>query len=172
MVSAYIQHIIESPWIELEPVRVGKIPPGLGTPDRYVIVAVDNKPYLRVDVYGDGSNEMFAFEEVIIWNQWVVIGFGHKVYLVPLDTGHPKTIELESYFCHLYPNAKWLLATSGQQLFCIGSDGNAKWSTEPLGIDGVLIERMDNQFAYGKGEWDPPGDWQPFQVDLETGRLA
>lgn len=62
MISTNFQHVIESPWTEFEPVRVGKIPLGLGIPDLYVTIAVDDKPYLRVDVYGDSSNEMFFFE--------------------------------------------------------------------------------------------------------------
>jgi len=37
----------------MEPVRVGRVPAGVGTPARYVTVVEYDKPILRVDVYPD-----------------------------------------------------------------------------------------------------------------------
>jgi hypothetical protein len=38
MATAEFRSAVSEPWASLQPVRVGKLPPGIGTPDRYVIV--------------------------------------------------------------------------------------------------------------------------------------
>lgn len=167
--SVRFQQVIEPPWTELNPIRVGKIPPGLGTPDVFVLVDTPDQTRLRIDVYADSSEESFAFQEAALWHTWVIIGFGHKLYLVPLDPSPLITINLDSYFGHLYLTDDLLLVATAQQLHCFNRDGTRKWSSPELGIDGVTVHHIGTDLIYGEGEWDPPGGWKPFQIRITSG---
>jgi hypothetical protein len=161
------QRTIESPWTELEPIRVGRIPPGIGTPDVFVIAEVNSRIRLRVDVYG--GNECYVFQEAEIWNNWLVIGFGETLHLVPLNGDLPITIDLESYFGHLYLHERILLVATASHLYCINRDGTIEWVSGELGIDGVVVRGIEDGQIHGEGEWDPPDGWKPFLLQLSSG---
>jgi hypothetical protein len=143
------------------------MPTGLGTPDAYVLVENDGRPFIRVDVYG--AEDCYAFEDVIVWREFVVIGFGSRVHMVNYQTQVTITFELESYFGHFYPGDEWLIIASGCRLLLIGPTGSVAWKTEELGLDGVIVDSIEGALIHGQGEWDPPGGWRPFQVRLDTG---
>jgi hypothetical protein len=166
------QQIIDSPWTELSPIRVGKIPAGLGTPDVFVLYEGAGGVKLRIDVYADRGEESICFQEAILWRNWLAIGYGHKFHLVPTDQGLPITISLESYFGHLYPTDTFLLVATARKLHCFSHDGTKKWSSPELGIDGVVVIAIDQYVILGDGEWDPPGGWKPFKVRLTSGELV
>jgi hypothetical protein len=144
---------------------------GRSTPDRFVVVESSEGPLLRVDLYGSGD-ECFAFEEVCLWSGFVVIGWGHRVYLVELRTRAVSSFDLGRYFGHLYPAAQYLLVASAECLFRIEPDGSLLWRTDVLGIDGVVVDQVADGVIRGQGEWDPPGGWRPFRVCLNTGQLV
>lgn len=155
----------------MEPLRVGSVPRGLGTPDLYVTVLDGTKPVLRIDVYGDLSREMFICSAAIIWQNWIAIGFGHHLYLVGLHDRTILTISLLNYFVELYVGPEYLLAASASRLFRVESDGGLLWKSDELGIDGVMVMDMNAEIVKGKGEWDPPGGWRPFTVNAANGEL-
>jgi hypothetical protein len=45
-----------------------------------------------------------------------------------------------------------------------------RWRSPSVGVDGVVIDRVATGFIYGVGEYDPPGGWRPFVLDLESGQ--
>lgn len=53
----------------------------------------------------------------------------------------------------------------------IDSCGEIMWTSDRLGIDGVVLHRINEGSIEGAGEWDPPGGWELFQIDLATGRI-
>jgi hypothetical protein len=97
---ASFRSAIGSPWTEMEPVRVGRVPPGKGTPDVFVIAEENDEPFLRIDVY-DLAPEQSPFAECIAWKHWIVIGIGHHLYLIPLTADDPQpwtsTLTLDTY---------------------------------------------------------------------------
>ena len=72
MIKAAFQTVINAAWTKLEPIRVGAISTGLGTPDIYVLVEDDGSPLVRIDVYAEEADH--TFQEVIVWEGFVVIG--------------------------------------------------------------------------------------------------
>jgi len=48
--------------------------------------------------------------------------------------------------------------------------GEIIWVNNSLGIDGVIIEKFDTDKIYGSGEWNPPGGWRDFVLDINTGK--
>jgi hypothetical protein len=172
MITAYFQNFAAPPWERVKSAPVGCMPTGLGTPNAYVLVENDGAPFIRVDVYG--AEDCYAFEDVIVWREFVVIGFGSRVHMVNYQTQETITFELDSYFGHFYPEDEWLIIASGYRLLLIGPTGSVSWKTEELGLDGVIVDSVANglihgQGEWGQGEWDPPGGWRPFQVRLDTG---
>jgi hypothetical protein len=167
MITASFQSFADPPWERFNPLRVGGVPTGLGTPSAYVLIENDGAPFIRVDVYG--GVDCYAFEDVIVWREFVAIGFGSRVHMVNCRTQETITFELDSYFGHFYPDAEWLIIASGCRLLLIDPGGKVAWETEELGLDGVIVDSIEGLFIHGQGEWDPPGGWRPFQVRLDTG---
>lgn len=155
----------------MEPVRFGQVPAGLGTADLFVTVETDDAPLLRVDLYAN-CDECFAFEEVRLWANFVAIGWGHHLYMVKLPTLDVSAFDLGSYFGHMDPAENYLLISSAKQLFCIGLDSSLRWQSGLLGIDGVIVDRVEGGVVHGQGEWDPPGGWRRFAVSLLTGEIV
>jgi hypothetical protein len=167
MITASFQNFADAPWERVELLRVGCVPTVPRKPDVYVLVENDGAPFIRVDVYDD--EDCYAFEDVIVWREFVVIGFGSRVHLVNYETQGVITYEFDSYFGHFYPGYEWLITASGNRLLLISPTGNVAWKTEQLGLDGVIVNAIENNLIHGQGEWDPPGGWRPFQVKLDTG---
>jgi hypothetical protein len=155
----------------MEPVRLGQVPTGLGTADRFVTVEDDNGPLLRLDLYRS-SEESYIFEELLLWAGFVAVGWGDQLYLVSLTTRQVVALPLDSYFGHVFPAEDRLLVASAERLFCLAPDGSLAWRSPQVGIDGVTIERVENGVIRGEGEWDPPGGWRPYSISLHTGQLV
>jgi hypothetical protein len=69
------------------------------------------------------------------------------------------------------PGAECLLVASAERLYCFEPGGSLRWMSQGLGIDGVTVDEFDANTVRGQGEWDPPGGWQQFQLDMRTGQL-
>jgi hypothetical protein len=78
-------------------------------------------------------------------------------------------IGLGMYFIEIREAPDYLLAVSGSGVARIDGDGGLRWHTRHLGIDGVVIDRIEDGVIVGQGEWDPPGGWRPFRISLATG---
>jgi hypothetical protein len=163
------RNTLSSPWTKIEPIRLGKIPAGLGTPDIYITVEERSHPKLRIDVYA-ADDEAHYFEEEVLWSNWLTIGFGEKVFLVEVTTCALEEIHLGSYFGSFHPGEGFLLIASADRIIRVNHNGKVVWRSDHLGLDGVLIERVEKNRIYGKGEWDPPGGWRDFDVCLNSGQ--
>jgi hypothetical protein len=170
MIDIHIANTVDNPWLDAPVVTVGMAPPNTPTPDASITVSEDGEPLLRIDAYL-GPEEFACFREAIHWRSWIVVGFGHHVHLVNLGGSDTRSFDLGSYFGHLYPLDDFLLAASGENLSSITSDGALTWKSEQLGLDGVIVNDVDNGVVFGQGEWNPPGGWEQFQVSLATGAL-
>lgn len=165
-----ISEVIGHEWLQLPPIRVGRLPQGRGTPDRYVTFADDKQSLLRVDVYAYGP-DCFAFEEAIIWRGNLLIGFGSHVHAVALSDHSTVTVSLDAYFGHLYPTPEYLLIASGERLLRMEADRSILWKTDTLAIDGVVIHDAGPPIIRGDAEHDPPGGWEPFTISAANGRV-
>jgi len=165
---AEFRSAIRFPWTEMEPLRVGEVPSGLGTPDAFVTVQDDGGARLRVDVYEDGG----AFQDLQVCYGIVVLGWGHHLYMVRPETRAATAIDLGSYFGHLYLGDGYLLVASAERLIRLQPDGSIAWRSDRVGLDGVVVEEVTDGVIQGSGEWDPPGGWRPFLLALDTGQPA
>lgn len=167
MATAEFRSAIYEPWTSIEPISAGDPHSRNETPDRYVLVEAGQN-LRRIDIYDPPQ----AFEEVTIWHDVVVIGFGNHVFLVSIPEGALIAIDVGGYFGNFYVEEDLLLATSESRLFRISRIGELIWTSDAVGLDGVVIARVADGIVYGEGEWDPPGGWKPFAVSLESGSIV
>jgi hypothetical protein len=163
---------IESPSTTMPPVRLGKVPSGIGTADLFVTICDGELPLLRVDLYPDSSSESAVFQDAIVWRDNVFVGLGHTVYVIDPKTRLGFAVRLENYFAAFNSGEDYLLVVSADALLRMTADGKVLWKTPGLGLDGVTINRVGNGCVEGQGEWEPPEGWRPFKLQLESGRLV
>lgn len=164
--SAEIRWTIDGEWLQLPPLRLGSVPPGLGTPNRYLTVLRDEYPALRVDLYvWEGY-----FQGILFIDDRMFLGMGDVVYVVGVSDGAVATLGVDGYFGSFFRIDDGVLVASATRLHRLDATGNVLWESDPLGVDGVLVDRVEGDMVYGAGEWDSPGGWQDFRVSAENGR--
>lgn len=158
---------ITEPWLSMEPIRAGAIPDGLGTADLFVTVDHDGRPFARVDYYLTPGCRTFT--EAIAWGRFVVVGASGAAHLIDPRSREVRSIPFETYFGNFHPLPDRLLIAGASELVCLDERGEILWKRDDLGIDGVIVDRVEDGIVHGQGEWDPPGGWRPFQLALSSG---
>lgn len=169
IVQIELAQVVDDPWLRAKALAIGAVPEGRGTPDLYILVRDGEAPLLRIDAYLDRGKEMDTFRCAIPWFERVAIGLGHRMHLVDPVALTVATDVLEGYFCTLYPTAERLLVASSERLYSYDASGTLRWSSPQVAIDGVVIDSCDDSAVVGRGEWDPPGGWRAFRLDVATG---
>jgi hypothetical protein len=170
MLGVRCQPAIGPPWTTMSPLRLGKLPSGLGTADLFVTITDDDRPVLRVDLYAGES--CAPFKDAIAWGQRVFVGYGDVLYVLDPQKPSSSLILLGSYFGAFYAAEDYLLVASGGGLLRVSSRGEVMWRATELGVDGVLVKVIDDSLVKGEGEWEPPGGWRPFILRLDSGELV
>jgi uncharacterized protein (TIGR02996 family) len=173
---ATMQHVIDPPWTAFEPLRLGRVPGGRGTPDLFVGVESDAGPVLRIDLYGFGGRGEVTTEPGL-----VLIGYGDRVTCVePYTRRRCLEIDLERDFRRFHRTAGHLFFTSAERVFRLAPDGTLRWRSERVGSDDVRIlgligERDSESEVAGEGDWEQweTGDLDArrFRLDLATGEV-
>lgn len=166
-----LANTVSGEWLSARVVRVGVVPRHLPTADMYVLLSGGGQPLFRVDIYG-GADEAYAFQDAEVWSDQVVIGVGHRVHFVSCDGTTVVSHRLESYFGHLYTTPEYLLVASAACVTRFNRRGELNWTSEPVGLDGVVVDNAGPPVVSGEGEWDPPGGWRPFALNADTGALV
>ena len=151
----------------MPPLRLGKVPSGLGTADLFVTIQDDEAPILRVDLYADPSP--FVKQDAMIWGERGFVGFGNSVYIIAPKTQSGSAILLGSYFASFYATKEYLLVASGCGLLRFSAVGEVLWKTPGLALDGVVVKHVNENRVTGEGEWDPPNGCKPFVLRLDSG---
>lgn len=100
----------------------------------------------------------------------ILLGWGEHLEIIRPEARWATAIHLDGYFGSLYPAEGYVLVASAQRLIRLQPDGSVAWTSDPLGIDGVVVEEIVDGIIKGSGEWDPPGGWCPFRLAVDTGR--
>ena len=160
---------------DIEIIEIGK-KTVLGSPDYEVLVSNDDIPMFLLQIYL--FDEADCFHQVKYSDNYVVVGCGEKVHLFDSNKKTTKSIKLNGYFGHLYPIndiesdyfEDSILVASGVDLALLLKDGSLNWQSNPLGIDGVVVNAIQSGEILGEGEYDPPGGWEAFKLDIKDGK--
>lgn len=68
--------------------------------------------------------------------------------------------------------AVFVLVASASELLRFDGAGQLLWRRSGLGIDGVVIHRVQDGEIFGDAEWDPPGGWKSFRLRLDSGEIC
>ncbi len=145
-------------------------------PDSTVVITENKLPILKLNLYLHDESD--CFRDIKISSNIVVVGFGHHIYFINTKTKIIESHSLECYFGHLYPIEnvesnifeKEVLVASSDHLYLFNRNGDLKWKSDLLGIDGVVIYDVKDSIVFGSGEHDPPGGWIDFKVSLVNGK--
>jgi hypothetical protein len=164
-------------WTQLEPIYLGYVPVGRGTPSFFCYIEKDGVPYMRLHLYG---NRAGAGYDRKIWEGWVVLAFADFFYFVSLESGAVRNYKVHWRVWKLYPQAEVLLATTSDGVYCYDKDANLLWQTRGLAEEWVEIEKVENGVIIGTGKFEPPSiitfaeydkseELVVFQLELSTG---
>src|SRR5437879_12364289 len=84
---------IGRPWIHKEPLRLGNVPKGLGTPNYYCTASRDEEPYLLLCLYGRES----YLAQARIWQNWRGMSSACPVYSLSLAIPHQQNHFVTGY---------------------------------------------------------------------------
>ena len=171
--QAFLRNTIGLPWTNMEPMYIGDVPKGLGTPSYYCTVEhgeefYQMEPYRLLNLYGFSQ-----FAVARIWHTWIVLGFGSFMYFVPLEEGEPIYYDI-AYFWSLYPTDDYMLATSVSTVSCYNRQAKQLWESDWLGYHGVHVSDVQGGCVTGTGNhppFDEPAGQIPFKLSLETGKI-
>ena len=103
-------------------------------------------------------------------NDILLVGFEENFYMFDtIKNENLLSLKLSFYFGHFYQNNNLVYVADASSIHCIHKNGKIKWQTDNLGIDGVVINEIDDQFLFCSGEWDPPGGWIDFILEKQSG---
>lgn len=161
---------LEGKWLNAEPIRVGPVSASLPTPDLYITTELDGYGPLRADLYAHPDDYQHN-QEIIFWSQMLVIGFGHRCYVLNPEEAAATEIDLGGYFCQLWPLPNALLISSQNTLLCLASDGETAWTSQRLAVDGVVISKVQDGLVHCQGQTNPPDGWSDYTIDLASGKI-
>ena len=135
---------------------------------QYLIVKDERKDVSVYEIKYESHS--VPFMEAAITEDLLLVGHEQNFYLYDLLAKHNIiTLEMKGYFSHFYIHNQNFYIADARGLVRLNKRGDIIWTNSNLGIDGVLIERFMEKEIHGSGEWDPPGGWVDFKLDLETG---
>ena len=111
-----------------------------------------------------------TFKQCEIINDIVLIGYGNRFSIFDLTDKKIKAdLLFEGYFGSFKVDNGEILIATDSELLNLNFRGDKNWKTDNLGIDGVLISKITETEIIGNGEWNPPGGWESFKLDRNTG---
>lgn len=152
-----------------------------GSRDRRLLISKDAEPVLILQLYvradERGWRVSSAFCEFLLNESHVAIICGDYFHVFDMATHLFKSYPLGDYVGHIYSvpdihsdrlHDRVMVATYCH-VFLIEIPTGIVWKSSHCAIDGVVITSLENDTVHGIGEWDPPGGWEPFKLDLKTG---
>lgn len=108
-------------------------------------------------------------EAIFIGN---LLAIGHHEYFYLFDTIGKNLVlklKLDFYFSQIRIDNNRIYVADACGIYCLDSNGDISWHQKDLGIDGVIINQFTDSLIIGEGEYDPPGGWIPFKIDIKSG---
>jgi hypothetical protein len=140
----------------------------------------DNNIYIlqKQEGFGNYSNvfqirfeySCSPFKQAEIIRNLLVVGFEGYFYLYDLVINkNILSLELGGYFGSFHLEMDGIYVCDAFGIWRLDFDGNIIWKNSALAVDGVLIGEFSDTQITGSGEMDPPGGWQPFEIDRKSG---
>ena len=112
--------------------------------------------------------------KVIEWpkaNAVVVIAKGATYFIRPDHSTDWRYIDLLGIDCIVAPTGDVAVLSTYTDVVAISVDGTERWRRS-VAMDGVQIATIESGLIRGNAGIDPPDEWRPFVLQLETGADA
>jgi hypothetical protein len=128
----------------------------------------NKKPITKLELrYSYSSSSKL---EAIKFNRFIAVGLSGFFYLYDLSTGTVVLfIDFNGYFDEFKISEEHLLVAYNSGIYCLTKYGQIKWHNSIIGLDGIIINEIENGKIYGSEQIDPPDGWTNFILDFETG---
>ncbi|MDM2932984.1 hypothetical protein [Citrobacter sp. Cu233] len=152
-----------------------------GEKERRLLIRKDGEPILILQLYVRADEEGWlissAFSDFLLNESLVAIICGDHFHVFEMATHSFRSHPLGDYVSHIYsvPDIhsdrlhNRVLVTTYSHVFLMDIAAGILWKSRQCAIDGVIITSIENETVLGQGEWDPPGGWESFKLDLKTG---
>ena len=166
-----------SQWLAAPCFTLGTPSSPMERPVASVGVSSESGELWRIDLFGSLGHS--CFQDLRCVGELVYIGHGEQVAVFSPKTGSLVSHSLDGYFGHLFTASDLdscdlgssVLVASASELLRFDSAGELLWRSSTLGIDGVIVHRVQDGEIVGDAEQDPPGGWQPFRLRMDAGDL-
>jgi hypothetical protein len=126
-----------------------------------------------------GSAGLPEFRGYAILGNVAFVGFGRRVFRVDLvRLVYESVVKCRLYLTTLCVPSQLgekdddcVLVADESSVIKLHLDGRWAWAAEGVGLDGVVLHRIEDGELLGSGEWDPPGGWSDFVIDMDTGEV-
>jgi hypothetical protein len=134
----------------------------------YLIIEENSKNVLVFEI--KYKKHCSPFKEAKFLNNILAVGHEEYFYLYNLNTKSAVLkFKVDGYFSKLYLHNGLFYVADACGIRCLNKEGNILWANNNLAIDGVIINKFEDNKIYGIGEQDPPGGWEDFVLNSLTG---
>ncbi|TXI49728.1 MAG: hypothetical protein E6Q50_07700 [Lysobacter sp.] len=134
---------------------------------------------LSIEIHDDHGG-MPSRDARILGDVLLVGGLNH-IHAIALS-GSPRLLRstrISGYFSEFNvpeeldapPDAFDVIAVGCSDAIRFARTGDIVWRVSGLAVDGIVLHRVVNGRIRGDAEWDPPGGWEPFELDADTGEV-
>lgn len=130
----------------------------------------NEEPYVQLEV-DKGWN---PFDDAHIFGNKVYVGNNDKIIIMDLSTLDYRVVDCEMYFGYFYEYGNLLFVATGENLMCFQENGEMKWKTEMLAVDGVTFGEgiCNGKMLEVSCCMDPcPAMWCDKVICVETGEV-
>ena len=136
--------------------------------DIYTVCDEDKIPCLQVFVHLGNWN---PFDTIYIFQEFLCIGLGERVYFVSIKTGELREHRVSMYFGYFYEYEDRLYVASGECLYCFDCGCNLVWVSKPIAVDGIIFNAFEKDKVFVSCEIEPQGKWIERCICLKDGEM-
>ncbi len=101
----------------------------------------------------------------------IVIAKGAVYFVRPNVPDNWRYLDMLGIDCRMTNPGDIAILSTYTDVVALLPDGREKWRRS-VAIDGVEIQSIRDGLVYGRAGIDPPDEWHPFTLDLQTGSDA
>ena len=126
------------------------------------------EPIINLKVESDYSP---TFKQSEVVDGMVIVGYGNRFSIFDLNYKETKVnLSFDGYFGSFKVDNREIFVSTDSEMINLTFQGIEKWKADNLAIDGIIISRITETEIIGSGEWNPPGGWESFVLDRNTGK--
>ena len=127
----------------------------------------DDEAFLVVEL-----NILQCFFDAILFKEYLVIGnYYEGIWFINQNDLKVENIKVNGYFGHFEVCEDRLYVLGCEDVMAFDRHMSLLWQSEPLAVDGVVCDQIDDDRMILSCEMDPPGGWVERIISLMDGSV-